>query len=154
RCRHRHRRRPSLDPRRRVGKDDGAMPVTRYGRSPWLETFPKTRRPAYPKLGSSLEIPIAIVGGGLAGCATAYALAAAGQRVAILEAQQVGGAATALAAGLLLAMPNTDYFGLEKAHGRKVARALWQDTRRSALDAQATLRRLEIKCGLQPAEAI
>src|SRR5436190_4983643 len=51
-------------------------------------------------------------------------------------------------------MPNTDYFGLEKAHGRKVARALWQDTRRSALDAQATLRRLEIKCGLQPAEAI
>jgi glycine/D-amino acid oxidase-like deaminating enzyme len=43
---------------------------------------------------------------------------------------------------------------LEKAHGRKVARALWQDTRRSALDAQTTLRRLDIKCSLQPADAI
>jgi glycine/D-amino acid oxidase-like deaminating enzyme len=130
------------------------MPVTRYGRSPWVDTLPKTRRPAHPKLGSSLQVPIAIVGGGLAGCATAYALAATGQRVAIFEAQQVGSGATALAAGLLLAMPNTDYLALEKAHGRKVARALWQDTRRSALDAQATLRRLKIKCGLQPADTI
>jgi glycine/D-amino acid oxidase-like deaminating enzyme len=130
------------------------MPATKYGRSPWLETFPKTRRPSYPKLSNSLEIPIAIVGGGLAGCATAYALAAAGQRVALFEAQQIGAGATSQAAGLLLAMPSADYLALEKAHGRKVARALWYDTRRSALDAQATLRRLEIKCALQPTDAI
>ncbi len=130
------------------------MPAIKYGQSPWLETFPKTRRPAYPKLSSSLEIPIAIVGGGLAGCATAYGLAAAGLRVAIFEAGQIGGGATSQAAGLLLAMPGADYVTLEKAHGRKVARALWQDTRRSALDAQATLRRLDIKCSLQPADAI
>ena len=130
------------------------MPAIKYGQSPWLESFPKTRRPAYPKLSSSLEIPIAIVGGGLAGCATAYGLAAAGLRVAIFEAGQIGGGATSQAAGLLLAMPGADYVTLEKAHGRKVARALWQDTRRSALDAQATLRRLDIKCSLQPADAI
>src|SRR6478752_286735 len=130
------------------------MPAIKYGQSPWLESFPKTKRPAYPKLSSSLEIPIAVVGGGLAGCATAYGLAAAGLRVAIFEAGQIGGGATSQAAGLLLAMPGADYLTLEKAHGRKVARALWQDTRRSALDAQATLRRLDIKCSLQPADAI
>src|SRR3954471_1281837 len=130
------------------------MPAIKYGRSPWLETFPKTRRPSHPKLSSSLDIPIAIVGGGLAGCAPAYALAAAGQRVAIFEAGQIGGGATSQAAGLLLAMPGTGFLSLEKAHGRKVARALWQDTRRSALDAQAILRRLDIKCSLQPADAI
>ncbi len=130
------------------------MPATRYGRSPWLESYPKTKRPSYPKLTGNLDVPIAIIGGGLAGCATAYALAAAGQRVAIFEADRIGGGATALAAGLLLASHNADFTVLEKAHGRKVARALWQDTRRSALDAQAALRRLAIKCGLQPTDAI
>ena len=130
------------------------MSATRYGRSPWLESYPKTKRPSYPKLTGNLDVPIAIIGGGLAGCATAYALAAAGQRVAIFEADRIGGGATALAAGLLLASPNADYTALEKAHGRKVARALWQDTRRSVLDAQAVLRRLAIKCGLQPTDAI
>ena len=70
------------------------MPAIKYGQSPWLESFPKTRRPAYPKLSSSVEIPIAVVGGGLAGCATAYGLAAAGLRVAIFEAGQIGGGAT------------------------------------------------------------
>ena len=104
---------------------------------------PKTKRSAFPKLSRSLEIPIAIVGGGLTGCATAYALAAAGHRVALFEADRLAGGATALAAGLLLAIPGVDYLPLEKTHGRKAARALWQDTRRAALDAQATLRRLE-----------
>ena len=130
------------------------MTAARYGQSPWLDRITKAQRPSYPKFSGSLEIPIAIVGGGIAGCATAYALAAAGQRVAIFEADRVAGGATAQAAGLLLASPGTDYLVLEKAHGRKVARALWQDTRRSALDAQATLRRLKIRCDLQPADVI
>ena len=130
------------------------MTAARYGQSPWLDRITKAQRPSYPKFSGTLEIPIAIVGGGIAGCATAYALAAAGQRVAIFEADRVAGGATAQAAGLLLASPGTDYLVLEKAHGRKVARALWQDTRRSALDAQATLRRLKIRCDLQPADVI
>lgn len=129
------------------------MPV-RYGQSPWLSQLPKTSRPAYPKLAGRLEIPIAVVGGGLTGCATAYALAAAGQRVALVEGGQIGGGATAQAAGLLLASPGADYLDLEKTHGRRVARALWQDTRRASLDAQATLRRLGIRCALQPCDAI
>jgi glycine/D-amino acid oxidase-like deaminating enzyme len=130
-----------------------AMPV-RYGRSPWATNLPKTSRPAYPRLAGRLEIPVAVVGGGLTGCATAYALSAAGQRVALIEGGQIGGGATAQAAGLLLASPGTDYLALERAHGRRVARALWQDTRRASLDAQAALRRLKIRCALQPCDAI
>jgi glycine/D-amino acid oxidase-like deaminating enzyme len=126
----------------------------RYGQSPWLDQFPKTRRPTYPKLTSPFEIPVAVVGGGLTGCATAYALAAAGIRAALFEAGGIGAGATAQAAGLMLATPSVDYLALEKAHGRRVARALWQDTRRAALDGQALLRRLKIRCNLQPAEAI
>jgi glycine/D-amino acid oxidase-like deaminating enzyme len=122
--------------------------------SPWLDQYPKARRPAYPRLTSSLEIPVVVVGGGLAGCATAYALAAAGQRVALIEGAQLASAGTAQASGLLPASPGADFLPLERKHGRRVARALWQDTRRAALDAQATLRRLKIKCDLQPADAI
>jgi glycine/D-amino acid oxidase-like deaminating enzyme len=128
------------------------MPGIRYGHSIWLDS-PKSR-PTYPKLNRSYEVPIAIVGGGLTGCAAAYALAAAGQRVAVFEADRIAGGATALAAGFLLAIPGIDFLPLEKTHGRKAARALWQDTRRGALDAQATLRRLNIKCDLRPADAV
>jgi len=129
------------------------MPGVRYGQSIWLDQS-KSKRPSFAKLSRSYEIPIAIVGGGLTGCATAYALAAAGHRVALLEADRLAGGATALAAGLLLAIPGVDYLPLEKTHGRKAARALWQHTRRAALDAQATLRRLNIKCELRSADAI
>ena len=129
------------------------MPV-RYGQSPWTAELPKTSRPTYPKLVGRLDIPIAIVGGGLTGCATAYALAAAGHRVALIEAGQIAAGATGQAAGLLLAAPGADFLDLEKAHGLRVARALWQDTRRASLDAQATLRRLKVRCNLQPCDAV
>lgn len=130
------------------------MATVHYGQSPWQAQLPKSARPAYPRLASRLESPIVIIGGGLTGCATAYALAAAGQRVALLEADRLAGGATAQAAGLLLGAPGRDFLELEKAHGLRVARALWQDTRRASLDAQATLRRLKIRCALQPADAI
>jgi glycine/D-amino acid oxidase-like deaminating enzyme len=129
------------------------MPL-RYGQSPWLAQYPKTRRPAYPKLSAPLEIPVAIVGGGLTGCVTAYALAAAGVRTALFEADGIATGATAQAAGMMFATPSVDYLALERAHGRRVARALWQDTRRAALDAQALLRRLKVRCNLRPADAI
>ncbi len=129
------------------------MPV-RYGQSPWTAQLPKTSRPTYPTLSGRLDIPIVIVGGGLTGCATAYALAAAGHRVALVEAGQIAAGATAQAAGLLLASPGADFVDLEKAHGLRVARALWQDTRRASFDAQATLRRLKVRCNLQSRDVV
>ena len=129
------------------------MPV-RYGQSPWTAQLPKTSRPTYPKLSGRLDVPIVIVGGGLTGCATAYALAAAGHRVALVEAGQIAAGATAQAAGLLLASPGADFVDLEKAHGLRVARALWQDTRRASFDAQATLRRLKVRCNLQSRDVV
>ena len=48
---------------------------TRYGVSPWIDTFPSTRRPDYPRLRGEHTADVVIVGGGLTGCATAYACA-------------------------------------------------------------------------------
>src|SRR5256885_15070469 len=67
----------------------------------WFDTFPKSRRPAYPKYRGATETDVVIVGGGLTGCACAASFAAAGVKVALLEADRIGAGATAGSAGVL-----------------------------------------------------
>ena len=50
---------------------------TRYGVSPWIDSFPDSRRPSFEQFRGDKTADIVIVGGGLTGCATAYAMAAA-----------------------------------------------------------------------------
>ena len=66
-----------------------------YGRAPFLDRFPSSRVPSYPRHKGPLTTEVAIVGGGLTGCAAAYAFAAAGVRVALVEAERIGRAARA-----------------------------------------------------------
>jgi len=122
--------------------------TTRYGVSPWAAALPAAKRPAYPRVSDDLDIPVAIVGGGIAGASAAYAFAAAGVRVVLLEADRLGGAGTAACAGHVLAEPGGDFLELEARLGRRAARAVWQSTRRGALELQAAVRRLKLRCGL------
>jgi glycine/D-amino acid oxidase-like deaminating enzyme len=122
--------------------------MTNYGRSPWIETYPKSRVPAYPRHRGAEPSPVVIVGGGLTGCATAYAFAAAGQKVVLLEAGRVGLGSTAAGLGLISGDPGVGLAELEKAVGVRDARAAFQVWRRAALDFQALLRRLDIPCHL------
>jgi glycine/D-amino acid oxidase-like deaminating enzyme len=122
---------------------------TVYGRSPWLDMFPRSRVPAYARHRGHLDTDVIVVGGGLAGCATAYALAAAGVKVALLEAEAVG-RASAASAGWLGDDPGVSFQALEKALGLRVARHAFQSWRRAALDAAALVRRLGLKCHLEP----
>ena len=69
--------------------------MTKYGRSPWIDTFPKSRVPSYPRYRGAATAPAVIIGGGLTGCATAYAFAVAGVKVVLLEADQIGRGSTA-----------------------------------------------------------
>jgi glycine/D-amino acid oxidase-like deaminating enzyme len=124
----------------------------RYGVSYWLDTFPKSRRPQYPRECGPLTTEVAIVGGGLAACATAYAFATAGVKVALFEAERIGTGSTAFASGLVLEGPGVPYRDVEQLYGVRVARRIFQTTHRSALDLAATLRRLRIECGLTPCE--
>ena len=63
---------------------------TRYGISPWIDTFPRSRRPDHPRLRGELTADVVIVGGGLTGCATAYACAVAGLEPIVIEADRLG----------------------------------------------------------------
>jgi glycine/D-amino acid oxidase-like deaminating enzyme len=128
--------------------------MTHYGRSPWLDRFPKSRVPSFPPHRGHLDPAVVIVGGGLTGCATAYAFAAAGIRVALIEADRVGRGTTASAAGWIADDPGVPFMSLEQAIGRTSARNAWQSWRRAALDGAALLRRLGVKCDLKAAASL
>ncbi len=128
--------------------------TTKYGRSPWLDRFPKSRIPAYPPYRGARQADAVIIGGGLTGCATAYALAMAGLKTVLLEAGQIGRGNTAMSSGWIADDPDVSFADLEKAIGLRRARHAFQSWRRAALDFSALLRRLDIKCQLQAASTI
>ena len=127
--------------------------MTKYGRSPWLDQFPKSRVPSYPKYRGPSTTEVVVVGGGLTGCATAYALAAAGLKTILLEAEQIGRGETARSSGWLADEPGVSFDALENAVGLRQARRAWQAWRRAALDFASLLRRLDTRCFLEPRES-
>jgi len=126
--------------------------MTHYGRPFWLHRIPEARRPSWPRLRDALACDVAIVGGGLTGCTTAYLLAGAGIRTCLLEADRVGRGATAASAGLIRPQPCAGFADLERAYGRRVARRMWEMSRHAALDLATLLRRLRIRCDLEPCD--
>ena len=123
--------------------------MTRYGSSPWLAEFPRSRVPAYPSYRGASTIDVVVVGGGLTGCATAYALAAAGVPSILLESERIGRGSTAFSTGWIADDPGNSFADLEKALGLRNARRAWQSWRRASLDFAALVRRLELKCYLE-----
>jgi glycine/D-amino acid oxidase-like deaminating enzyme len=128
--------------------------LTKYGRSPWLDGFPVSRVPSYPRHRGHGDADVAVIGGGLTGCVTAYALAAAGVNVVLLEAEQVGRGSSAMATGWMSDDPGASFIDVEKIMGMRRARHAWQSWRRAALDFAALLRRLDVKCDLEPRGAL
>ena len=123
--------------------------MTRYGRSPWVDQVSKARVPAYPRQRGSLASDVVIIGGGLTGCATAYALAAAGVNAVLVEAATVGRGASGSAAGWIAEDPGVAFPELEHTHGLRGARHAFRAWRRAALDVVALLRRLQVRCDLE-----
>jgi glycine/D-amino acid oxidase-like deaminating enzyme len=123
--------------------------MTRYSRSPWIDQYPKSRVPALPRQRGSQQTDVVIVGGGLTGCTTAYAFAAAGAKVMLLEAEQIGRGNTGRAAGWISEDPGVPFADLEKTIGGRAARHAWQSWRRASLDFAALLRRLQVRCYLE-----
>jgi glycine/D-amino acid oxidase-like deaminating enzyme len=128
--------------------------MTNYGRSPWIQQFPKSRVPSYPQHRGASAADVVIIGGGLTGCATAYAFAAAGVKVTLLEAAQVGRGSSGSSSGWLSEDPGIGFADLEQAIGLRDAKRVYQGWRRASLDFAALLRRLDVKCSIEPHAAI
>src|SRR3954471_15068147 len=127
---------------------------TRYGASPWIHEFPDSRRPAYPPLRGEQRAPVIIIGGGLTGCATAYACAVAGFRPIVVERDRIGTGRTGRGAGLLLPEPGPQFRDIAAAHGLRAARRIFETWRRTSLDAAALIRRLGVRADLEPCDTV
>ena len=124
------------------------MTRTRYGDTPWVIDVPKRRRPDFPRYRGTETYSAVIVGGGLSGCLTAYAFAAAGIKVALFEADRLGLAGASRGPGVLRGEATASYRDIESRHGRRAARAVFDSSRRAVLDLATTSRRLGVKGGV------
>lgn len=116
----------------------------------FFDTFPRSRRPEYSRHRGDTATRVAIVGGGLTGCACAASFATAGIDVAVLEADRIGAVGTAAAAGLLRHDPDAWFRDAAARHGVRTSRHIWQSFRRAALDFTAVLRRLRVRADVKP----
>jgi glycine/D-amino acid oxidase-like deaminating enzyme len=128
--------------------------MTIYDRSPWIQQFPKSRVPSYPRHRGASNADVVIIGGGLTGCATAYAFSAAGVKVTLLEAAQIGRGSSGSSTGWLNDDPGVGFADFEKAFGLRQATRSFQLWRRSSLDFAALFRRLDVKCFIEPHAAV
>jgi gamma-glutamylputrescine oxidase len=120
----------------------------------WYDRVPAARRPAFARHRGDLETGVVIIGGGLTGCACACAFASARIPVILVEASRIGSGATAGASGLVRQDFDASFSATAGNTGLRGARAAWQAMRRSALDLQAVLRRLAIRCDLSPQDLL
>jgi glycine/D-amino acid oxidase-like deaminating enzyme len=139
-----------------MASDDGcgATRMTKYGCSPWVDRFPRARVPSYPRLRGPIDTTVVIVGGGLTGCATAYALAARGVKVVVIDADRLGRGSSGSSSGWISDDPGVSFVDLQKTRGLRAAGHAWRTWRRAALDFAALLRRLDVKCHVEARETI
>jgi glycine/D-amino acid oxidase-like deaminating enzyme len=130
------------------------MPSRVKLQSIWAHRLPASRRHAYPRYRGDIRTDVVIVGGGLTGCAIAYAFAAAGIKPVLLEEDRIASGASAASSGLLRPDPPASFREAARRYGLRDTRILWQTTRRASLDCAATLRRLGVRCDLSAADAL
>jgi glycine/D-amino acid oxidase-like deaminating enzyme/nitrite reductase/ring-hydroxylating ferredoxin subunit len=104
-------------------------------RSIWAAT---AALPDFPPLQENVIVDVCVVGAGIAGLTTAYVLARAGRRVALLDDGPVAGGMTQMTTAHITNMLDDRYFEVEKLHGREGAR-LAADSHTAAIDRIETI---------------
>jgi glycine/D-amino acid oxidase-like deaminating enzyme len=125
------------------------VPSTRYGISPWLDAVPVKKRREFPAFKGVITHPVVVVGGGMSGAMTAYACAAAGMKVMLLEADRVCLGGSGRASGMFSGEASDSYRELEARAGRRAARALFDAMQEAPRELTAAVRRLGIKADLE-----
>lgn len=89
-----------------------------------------------------------MIGGGLTGCAAAYALADAGLRVILLEAATLASGTTSRAMGAVLPAPESSFGAIRASAGARAARVAFSEARLGAKAFVTALERLRVPCDL------
>jgi gamma-glutamylputrescine oxidase len=111
----------------------------------WLDGVQRS----YPALEGDASADVAIVGGGIAGIASAYFLATSGASVVVLEARGVAEAASGRNAGFLLAGVAENFVAAARRYGDDNALRIWRLTKRTHELVRALTARHAIDCELR-----
>ena len=114
------------------------MSRLRIGHSYWLDVF-AGRALSLPALTGRHRADIAIVGGGVTGCAAALLFARAGARVVLVEARRIGRGSTAASTALLMQVPDVDFHELAERYGPAAAGRVWACSRAAVVAMRRTL---------------
>ena len=111
--------------------------------SHWIDSTPAT---SYPSLESDRTVDVVVVGGGIAGIATAWELTRAGRSVAILEADRVVTGVTGYTTAKLTAQHTLIYAHLRKAFGEDAAHVYAQSQQFAVDHVEDVSRELGVDC--------
>jgi len=111
----------------------------------WLDGVQRS----YPRLDGDAEADVAIVGGGIAGIATAYFLAKSGARPIVLEGRGVAEAASGRNAGFLLAGVAENFVAASRRYGAENALRIWKLTRHTQELVRTLVAEHAIDCELR-----
>jgi glycine/D-amino acid oxidase-like deaminating enzyme len=77
----------------------------------------RSEKPLFTSVAENMRVDTCIVGGGIAGLTTAYLLAQAGQKVAVLDRERLGLGETGLSSAHLASALDDGFRRLQKLHG-------------------------------------
>ena len=135
---------------------------TRYGTPPWGpstplgtgQNVPASRVPDFPRFRGDHTADVVIIGGGLTGSVVAYMCASAGLKTILLEADRIGRGQTMRGAGVMSPEPGPLFRTVAGQHGLRAARLIFDTWRKGALDGTALLKRLRVKCDVEPRDML
>jgi glycine/D-amino acid oxidase-like deaminating enzyme/nitrite reductase/ring-hydroxylating ferredoxin subunit len=112
----------------------------------WLET---AEVPKYGPLTENLRTDVCVIGAGIAGMSTAYALAKAGKHVVVLDDGDIGSGETGRTTAHITAALDDRYYNIESMHGEEGAR-IAAESHMAAINRAEEICRLEsIDCDFQ-----
>ena len=112
-----------------------------------MDAVPVKKRREFPVFRGVIDQPVVVVGGGMSGAMAAYACAAAGMKVLLLEADRIGSGGSGRATGLLSGEACESYRDLEARAGRRAARAIFTAMQAAPRELATAIKRLGIKAG-------
>src|SRR4051812_8409507 len=101
----------------------------------------------YPALEDEIEAETVVVGGGLAGCATALDLAERGHNVVLVEAHDIGWGASGRNGGFVSTGVPTGIAALVERVGLATAQAIYRECRAGHALLRERIARYAIQCG-------
>jgi glycine/D-amino acid oxidase-like deaminating enzyme/nitrite reductase/ring-hydroxylating ferredoxin subunit len=117
----------------------------------WMETTSKT---TFPVLTEAADTDVAVIGGGIAGLATAWEISRTGRSVLIVEADRVAAGVTGYTTAKLTAQHGLIYAKLRKSLGAEAARHYAMSQQQAVGHVLRTAEELGISCDLERRPAV